>query len=360
MKFHFEKNLKKYTETIKESLKDFSREGKERAAQQRVEITENIAQRAHTTTEAEGQIYDIQKKKLERLHKFKKFLEKTRNEEGGFAHATMERGGVPYRGIISHHDGVFTMTDTTGKKTEITLGEMITDSEWGNNYTFDETVNIHDIRQYYLNQLKAELRDQLDRQIIISETSNHYGSTSKQHAYAEIGKRIEQGSEQGGVVAEKMVKNFLKKLTIDGDADFEIIDADAHQDVDQKIDFIIHRKAGNHVRGARVEEADSVDVTYKDIGIQFTTALDKSIHKQSQIDKVKSSRHGMGEVDDIVLVTLPVEQASGLYKKWKEHKTSGGPEKSWSTQTQQAIFRGVMQQVLSPEEIEVFCEKNFS
>lgn len=351
MKFHFEKNLKKYTETIKESLKDFSREGKELAAAKRTEVTEDIAERARTTPEAEAQIYDIQKKKLERLNKFKKFLERTR-AGGVFTHATMERRDTV--GIVSFSGEKFIVTNAKGNKVEVTLGEIMTDSEWDNHYTFDNSVNIHDIRQYYLNQLKSELRDQLDRQIIISETSNTHGDTFKQNAYRAIGERLENSSEQGGVIAEKMVKNFLKKLSIDTDADFEIVDADAHQDVDQKIDFIIHRKAGEKNRGARVEESE----TARDIGIQFTMNTSKTSHKEHQIQNAKKRLNG--DIDDIVLVTLPIEQASHLYKKWKDHKTPGGPEKSWNTDVQETIFRGVMQNVLSQDEIDEFCERNFS
>jgi hypothetical protein len=352
MKFHFEKNLKKYTETYKESLKEL-REGNKLAPQQkRTKVTEDIAKLAHTTPEAEAEIYDIQKKKLEKLNKFKKFLEKTRDGAGGFKHGVMERGDIKTIGTISHVDGVFQMTDTTGNKAEVTLGEIMTDSEWDNHYTFDDSVNIHDIRQYYLGQLKSELRDQLDRQIIISETSNTRGDTFKQNAYRAIGERLENGSEQGGVIAEKMVKNFLKKLAIDADADFEIVDADAHQDVDQKIDFIIHRKAGEKNRGARVEQSDA-----RDIGIQFTMNTSKTSHKEHQIQNAK--KHLGNDIDDIVLVTLPIEQASHLYKKWSDHKTPGGPEKSWSTDVQETIFRGVMQNVLSQDEIDEFCERNF-
>lgn len=353
MKFHFEKNLKKYTETYKESLKDFSREGKELAAVKRAEVIEDVASRAHTTPEAEAEIYDIQKKKLEKLNKFKKFLEKTRDGAGGFKHGTMERGDIKTIGTVSHVDGVFQMTDTTGKRAKVTLGEIMTDSEWDNHYTFDDSVNIHDIRQYYLGQLKSELRDQLDRQIIISETSNTRGDTFKQNAYRAIGERLENGSEQGGVIAEKMVKNFLKKLSIDTDADFEIVDADAHQDVDQKIDFIIHRKAGEKNRGARVEQSD----TARDIGIQFTINTNKTSHKEHQIQNAK--KHLGNDIDDIVLVTLPIEQVNHLYKKWSDHKTPGGPEKSWSTDVQETIFRGVMQNVLSQDEIDEFCERSF-
>ncbi len=67
MKFNFENNLKKYTETIKSSLKDFSKEGKAISAEKRDVLLQNTAERAHTTPAAELEIYTIQKQKLEKF-----------------------------------------------------------------------------------------------------------------------------------------------------------------------------------------------------------------------------------------------------------------------------------------------------
>lgn len=354
MKFNFKNNLEKYTEAIKqEKERGFGREEKELSKNIRENLTGNIAELAHTTAEAEQQIYNIQKSKLEKLNKFVKFMRETRSGNGGFKHAVMNPELAKSVPTVSFRDGQFITTSVTGKSSEINLTEVMTDGEWGMQYTFDDSVNIHDIRKYYLEQLKADLREKLDTQIIISETANTRTDTFKQNAYRAIGERMEHGSEQGGVIAEKMVKNFLKKLAIETDADFEIVDADVHQDVEQKIDFIIHRKNFEKVRGARVEESE----TRADIGIQFTMNTDKTEHKEKQINNAK--KHLGSNIDDIVLVTLPIEQASNLYKKWSQNPSSGGPEKSWDASTQEQIFRGVMDRVLSPEEISEFCERNF-
>lgn len=358
MKFNFKENLKKYTDTIKQEKENgFNREGKIKSVDERNKAIEDISSRAHTTPEAEQQIYDIQKSKLEKLNKFKKFLEKTRTESG-FTHAAMNPELAKTVPTISFRDGQFVATSPDGKHVSVSLAEIMTDNEWGLQYTFDNSVNIHDIRKYYLEQLKSDLREKLDTQIIISETANTHSDTFKQNAYRAIGERMENGSEQGGVIAEKMVKNFLKKLTIETDADFEIIDADVHQDVEQKIDFIIHRKNNERNRGAKIEQSDTAtDITFQDIGIQFTMNTNKTEHKEKQINNAK--KHLDDNIDDIVLVTLPIEQASNLYKKWNQNPSSGGPEKSWDIHTQEQIFRGVMDRVLSQDEIDEFCERNF-
>lgn len=349
MRMNFEKNLSAYNEHIKGAHKDLSAEGRSRAEQEKTKLIENSAQVSFTDTNAELEIYKIQKQKQERFKKFKKFLEKTRGDNGALVRPEIKRG-VP---LVSNTEQGYVVTMPDGKKSSITLGDMLTDHEWDVEYSFDDSVDVHTIREYYLEQLKSDLREKLDQQIITSETHFTRGDTFKQNAYKEIGKRMEQGSEQQGVIAEKMVKNFLKKLAIDFGTDFEIVEANAFQDVEQKVDFIIHRKSLDRARGAQVTESNEL----ADIGIQFTINDAKTSYKEKQIEKSKSRAK---DFQDIVLVTLPAHDASMLYKKWSHQKTPGGPEKLWESSTKEAIFRGVMNKVLSQEEIDSFCEKHFS
>lgn len=353
MRQNFEKNLHTYNETIKESVKDLSKEGKAVSAQKKDAIIDSVARESHTNKDAEMEIFAIQKQKLEKLNKFKKFLEKTRTKDGGFEHAVMNPD-APYFGTVMCRDGEFFVERKNGTREHVELSDIMTDGEWGLAYTFDTSVNIHDIRAYYLESLKSDLREKLDKQIVISETNNAWVDTAKQHAYKEIEKRLGQENSQEGVIAEKMVKNFLKKLSIDSSVDFEIIDADVYQDVEQKIDFIIHRKTTDRNRGVGVTENKDQS---KDVGIQFTTAFGKQEQKQRQIDKSKKNLDQ--NIDDIVLVTLPAYQASMLYKNWSQDKKPGGPDKLWNSEVKEALFRGTMDRVLSQEEIETFCQNNF-
>lgn len=352
MRPNFEKNLHAYGDNLKKSFKDLSTEGKAVSEAEKKTLVESVASESHTTAEAELEIYAIQKQKLEKLNKFKKFLERTRRDDGGFEHSVMNKEGKP-EGVVHHKDGEFFLIRENGQRESIGLSEIMTDGEWGMHYTFDSSVNIHDIRAYYLEVLKSDLREKLDKQIIVSESNNSWVDTMKQQAYQKIGERLGQESIQEGVIAEKMVKNFLKKLSIDTDADFEIIDADVYQDVEQKIDFIIHRKSIQKNRGASILESE----TLTDIGIQFTTALGKTDQKERQIEK--SRKNLVGDIDDIVLVTLPAYQASVLYKSWIQNKKPGGPDKLWGKEVRETIFRGVMERVLTVSEIDEFCQKNF-
>lgn len=348
MNSSFEKKITTYNAALKESLKDMSKQGREQAKEVKESLNTEFAREQFTDTESESKIYDIQKQKLERLNKFKKFLHKTRGENGSFIHPEID----PELPLVKQTEsGSYVVTTPLGSKT-ITKGELLTDHEWGLEYTFDSSVNIHDVRSYYFARLKSDLREKLDRQIITSEVANQHGDTFKQHAYREIGKTIENGNEQQGVIAEKMVRNFLKKISIDHNADFEIVEANAYQDVEQKVDFIIHRKSNDKLRGAQVTESDHAT----DIGIQFTINTAKTDFKEKQIAKAKRRAE---QFDDIVLVTLPANDASVLHKKWSFQKTAGGPEKLWNKQVQEAIFRGVMTKVYSDEEIDRWCEEYF-
>ncbi len=354
MKMNFENNLKKYTEKIKEFGRDMSKEGRIKAEEEKQKITTKASEESHTTLQAESEIYQIQKSKLEKLSKFKKWLEKTRDiASGGFIHPETQKN-LP---VVSVSDeGNFIMKLSNGETKLITMGEIMTDHEWGIDYTFDTSVNIHDIRSYYLNQLKNDLREKLDKQIITSELNFNDPTKAdpmKKNAYREIEKRMESGSEQQGIIAEKMVKNFLKKLSMDTDADFEIIDADVYQDVEQKVDFIIHRKNKDKNKGAKVQESETVTVpTFEDIGVQFTINASKTEYKEKQISK---SKRNLQNIDDLVLVTLPAHNASKLYEIWKKDPQSGGPEKGWDKQIQETVFRGVMAKIMNTEEIDNFC-----
>jgi hypothetical protein len=356
MREQLDKNIKNYTEALNDSFKDMSKEGKQKAEIIKEVAVQEGAFLAHTTKEAELEIYKIQKQKIEKFRKFKQWLEKTRKNSETYDDTENKKD----KPVVSlSKEGTVTISYKDGSFKIATMGEVMTDMEWGSEYAFDKSVDIHDIRKYHLMQLKKELRDKLDAQIIESETSNTYVDTAKQTAYKQIKERTGNDSaqmEKTGVVAEKMVSTFLEQLSVDcPDADFSITPADAFQDVDEKIDFIIRRKEHRH--GARIEESEAdTGISGRTIGIQFTTAEGKNAHKEGQLNKAK--KHAT-EVDDIVLVTIPMSEATYLYKKWQEKKDPGGPTKYWNKNTKINVFKAVMQNVLEQDEIEEFCNKYF-
>lgn len=352
MRENFGEKLIAYNEDIKEHNKDFSsgKETKEKAIERRDSLLKQESGKYYGNEEEklknEEYIYRLQKEKLEKLKKFKKFLESTR-KEGGFSFGLRENKNPKVRKVSFKNDKFFVGNE------KVSLSEIMTDKEWGIEYTFDESVNIHDIRKYYLDEIKSTLGESLDKQIISQETANGLIDTGKKSAYLKIEENMNTQSKQEGIVAEKMVKNFLKKLSIDNSSLFEIIDSDVYQDVEQKIDFIIHTKGDNKKnRGVGVSENEKL------IGIQFTINESATKHKEDQINKVKKNRMDRS-LDDIILITMPKSKASELYKTWLENKKSGGPDKLWDKETKETLFKNIMNNILPQSQIDDFCIKNF-
>lgn len=153
MRESFEENIRNYQDAIQTSFDDLSKEGKEKSNKDKEEALEYGAYNAGTSIEAEREIYRIQKAKIEQLKKFKRFLQTTRGGEQGFIHPELKenKNGLPC--VSFDEEKGFIVTDN-GAIESITIGEIITDYEWGLEYTFDSSVNVHDIRKYYFSRLK--------------------------------------------------------------------------------------------------------------------------------------------------------------------------------------------------------------
>lgn len=224
----------------------------------------------------------------------------------------------------------------------VSLGSIMTDGTWDIDYAFDPGSVPKAVRKKYLvEQARRELQGLLDRQIILDEMDRGYNYPT----YEAIKENAEKGAEKPGLIAEKMVENFLKKLTYDFDVDFEVETADVYQDVEQKLDFIIRRKSRR--RGVEVVAGQ---------GVQFTIdpTPDKHRSKQKQIDRAKRNFGRVGDypVDDIVLVSVPMDDVKKVFDTWKRTQASGGPDELWESRTKERIFKGVMEGVLTQEEID--------
>ncbi|MCX6741233.1 MAG: hypothetical protein NTY61_02435 [Candidatus Parcubacteria bacterium] len=128
---------------------------------------------------------------------------------------------------------------------------------------------------------------------------------------------------------------------------FEIHEADIFQDVEQKIDFIIHRK--EKLRGVNVE----TDEKAQDIGIQFSINTRAAEHKKHQIRKSQQElRNEGGYIQDIALVIFPLNIACSLRQEWKERgRPAGGPSKFLNRKTAEILFVKLLRDMFAPEEI---------
>src|SRR3989338_11216754 len=226
--------------------------------------------------------------------------------------------------LITMKEGKFVWNTETDKgEIQVTLGELLTDQEWGVEYVLDvETIPRQIQKRFAVEQAKFQLRELLNEQIILNET----GRTDTPYYLHDIYNKLAQKTSetQSGFLAERGVRNFLKKMVIDYGLPVEIIDADVFQDVMEKIDFSIRSNTGH--RGVEVEPGSEHQ---KYLGFQFTTldpksrepeAIERLEKKRKQITDVKKRFSVDLEVDDILLITVPSRVYKKAFRNWRSEE----------------------------------------
>lgn len=355
----FEQSINSYKEVAKDALEgDLSSKEQAELDAELASKIRRISQSRESTPEDQQRIYALQKKKQEIMLALK---ERIRNLD-----TDKELGPRNNERRVRQENGVFKVRLRNGKEVPATKGEIMTDMDWGMYYHLDpKTVDRNVRKRYLIEDAKHELEELLDKQITIDEVSSAQTHEWKRVAYEE---REKSSGIATGLLAEKMVKGYLKQLSYDlDDADFDVINADAHQDVDQKMDFIVKRK--RHERGVEVEETAAIER----VGVQFTTNMSEETlrHKEWQLNRawqelqrdnsIKRSEDATAKDDaikDLVLVQIPPTQVREAYYAWKNNdRLPGGPQKQWDEEVKEDVFRGVMKDVLPEEEINDQWEK---
>lgn len=339
MRERFAESLNEYNDLAKASVeakRPFDRQAIDEELQ-RVEVY--YAGKEHVEPEDEQTVFQYQQGKQEVMRHLHEQFQKLDAGE------TLETEPGAWN-VRQQGEGKF-IALSGGRQIEVTLGQLLTDAEWGMAYDLnDVSIGRSVQKRYILEQAKQKLQDLLDQQIITVE--RHRGTThlNLHRAYEHVAEDREATQMQMGIIAERMVRTYLQQLAWDyPDLGFSVERADVQQDVENKIDFIIHRRS--HARGVNVEAVDGP----KDAGIQFTTRQDVEglNHKQEQLARaMKYTR----DVDDLVLVSLPMERFVGAYTAWRSKQTPGGPERYWNQQTKDEIFENVMKGFLTAEEVE--------
>lgn len=346
----FEENIKKYNDTIKDAAevlnaKYESEEEKDADIKILAElIDEELSQKAQerqTSVEAQRKIYRIQEQKREIFQNLKNEI--TQLDDPGANIEALRKGQK-----VSYENDEFWCEGPQGTRMSLTLGEIMTDGEWSLMYHLDETVPRNVRKRYLIESAKRRLRGLLDSQITIDETESADIDQGVKRAY--LGKaEIEKNDDlPSGLIAEQMVRNIFIKGMYDAELDIEVISTDVYQDIYEKMDFVIRRKS--RTRGVNVE-----DNTSKEIGIQFTTNISEHAQKrkkhQRELAKERLKEHAKETVDDIVIVSISLDTTREVYELWKQEKRPGGPDKLWDVATKERIFRGVLSDILTPEEI---------
>jgi hypothetical protein len=368
MRQRFEKTLGDYGELNKS----------EQAAESEEELVEvqtvagwllrKAARRRGSSVDAQVKIYEIQKKKQEIMRALQEDLKNLDNadyeiEKIPDARPVMYLNKTSYVQRGSAIEKISTgglHAQYASRMSSVTIGEIIADGEWGIEYDLDTKTVPRAVRKRYLvERAKRQLRHLLDGQIIIDELNNSQTHIYKREAYRHIASDA-SAEFKSGFIAERMIESFLTTIMYDLNADFKVMKADVYQDVEQKIDFIIKRKF--HTRSVQVEE-DTADVASPteraSLGIQCTINLDRSKleHKERQIEQARRGLAKEGPVEDLVLVQIPSLHIRSIYEKWARSKTSGGPTKLWDKEVKVIIFREIMKGILTPQEIEEYCQR---
>ncbi|MCX6738986.1 MAG: hypothetical protein NT098_02945 [Candidatus Parcubacteria bacterium] len=235
----------------------------------------------------------------------------------------------------------------SGKRAPATVGELVTDGEWGIAYVLGKDIPKDIKKRFVVAEARRKILAFSDEQIIeterVKKTTREGGDISP--SYRNIFEDVDK-EKKTGFIAEKLVKTFFQKNIIDHGLNLRMEEVDVQRDIDQKIDFIL--RLPHQTRGVGAESSRHKE----DIGIQLT--IDDTARAQERKNRqiLEAKKHLGEDVDDIVLVTLPLTELSLLLHQWKKDEMRpGGPIKRWDDPKKEQIFRGVLQGLFSEKEI---------
>jgi hypothetical protein len=236
----------------------------------------------------------------------------------------------------------------------VTLGQIIASRHFDDNFKIgDTTAKTFEGKKLLQTYTEYRTRDTLtenlnkDLATVLAEKTKRE-DMFKSKAYEAIAKREGNNSEQLGVIAEKMMQGIAEMISLDRpDLHLEIRPANAFQDVEEKIDFIISTRSKK--RGVGIETVEG-EYEEKNFGIQFTVNTSKTTHKLDQIEKAKGRTT---DVDDILLVTIDQNTIRTALTNWEKNgKKIHGPWNYIPTDSKKKVIETLFGGVLKPEEIE--------
>jgi len=342
---------KEFRETLQKKFGDIAKnqltvkKGSDEAKQLEIDLNQAIGEAVKTRQsdpEAQERIFSLQKKKQRVMQEFKTALALL---DGPLEEIEQPKGATK----VVMRNGRYIASPDYGEEQEITLGQLLTDGEWGIRY-FPDPLSVPRAvcKRYLIEDAKRQIQQYADKQILEDELASAMTLPARKETYKAIKAEQEAGIEWEGLIAEKMVRGFMQKIAIDYRLPFEILKIDLFLDVDRKIDFLIRRE--DYERGATVETVADMP----NVGIQFTISkrLSHIKSKERQITKAKTRLTPEERIRDIVLVAIPLDRSWQMYENWKDERTAGGPDDRWDPEVKERIFRGVLRDMFSPEEIE--------
>jgi len=302
--------------------------------------------------ESENEIFDFQKEKeklVEKMHQLLKIA-----DEGG----EISFGEKDLISVGLDDEGKY---QTFGKNPgNITKGDIAVASIWGKNLKLNSEIDRKTKKEFILRETRREISKLWNKQLSLmvkdSRETNHIKSIQGLEESAKYEENQEYEKIKGGHLAEKMVNSFFTKILENNDFPFSIEEADVYDDAIDKIDFYFHIKK-EYTRGLNIEacgeEKDCIEKN--NIGIQYTMNKDAIEKKKKQIE---SARKRVG-VDDIVLVTVPLDHISEALEKWKADKKNrsdfSGPERFLDDNLKEKLFKSLLSNL--PKELNINSEE---
>lgn len=327
-------------ETFEKAIKSIN---KEELSPEDTEAVEMIEKYVDEDTMTE--IQRLQLTKLDLVRQLKDWRKKFWNENEGLDTSLEERPGAKN---LKFKDGAYQVF-LKGASEPITLtkGEVMSAGEWGVWWKFDDSVPREDQTDIMSKQVRALIAAEYDKQLIEYGIADTLSDNYKQNTYQAIkDKNLSLDTMPSGIMAEKMITSLLIKQMHDNpELAFRLKSADVYEDVEHKIDFILELK--DHVRGVEVGEPHA-----QSFGIQFTLNPEAVAKKEQQIDRVKRNAGHEIEVDDIMLVTMPINDVKEKFDAWlataEKKRDPRGPDHLWSEETKQAIIAGLLKRIETP------------
>ena len=258
-------------------------------------------------------------------------------------------------------DGVFIAREHTGAETEITAGDIMTDFTWGVGYVLDpHSVPYNIQKQYAVALAKHRVLHLADEQILFHESE--HGDEKSKKTFRILQERKEHDDWALGHVAERFIVNFLKKLSINLDVDFDIQEVDVFEDVVDKIDFVLRVK--NWTRGVDIETQNGG----KDVAVQITLKNTKDqVYLKHQIMHEAIFERGLQgdiQLDDAILLYIDEKYIRQAFGKWRHKRLTptsispppGGPELLMNKRGQEELLHRLLANIYSPEAIQKLCE----
>ncbi len=239
------------------------------------------------------------------------------------------------------------------------FGDLLSDMNWGVYYELGDNVPENLKRKYIDFVYKKQIADLYDQQLIIQRTELEKDQLDEFYlrTYGEVQNNLARGGgESAGLLFEKMVNNLLIKISTDMDKwGLKVERATVIEDVEEKIDFILHLQKKK--RGVGFEEVDEIYGKEETLGIQFTLKSAKSEEFRKKQRQVARSLKNLAEIDDLVLVSVPVAHDAifSKYKKWlHQDKLPGGPENMFKPEEIVAFVKQILQNTELAKDEEFF------